>query len=568
MPEALILSIAIVISTALVCGAVALLFMGLVPRGAGPRAVADFSEPDAVFVFRDEEIVDSSDRGRQLLTSIAAASKDKRREIDDLLGYLEQHFATIRQDLRQLVTVGVLELTAQDDSGLVLRAHFTHGLTHLRLVDTRAEGSLVALDRLSFAAMRDELDTLRHVVGHVPVLAWRKDETGRITWANTAYIDAYLAVDAGQCGLTWPIPDLFDGKAPDELARLSLDMGDHLSWFAHCMVADDQGALHFATPIDLAVQTETSRREMMQVLTRAFACLPTGLALFDKDRRLQVFNPALVDLTGLDPLFLAARPSFEQVLFSLRELRMLPEPKDFGTWRREISEMERAAETGVLTEEWCLDNGRIYQVSGRPQPGGALAFFFEDVTSDATLARSLRAEIDMGQAVFDGLQDAVVTFSGAGDTLLSNARYRQLWGEDPCNDLADAGFRDALALWSTTSTSTKFWDDLSRFAFSRSEDMLLSGTVCLLDGTTLGVQARRLRQDYLMVTFRPLVQEGLRGISTSLRHAKALAAPDILDDTPAPSGLTGGAQGAVPTALTASIPRKARAVMHAGSRSR
>ena len=73
--------------------------------------------------------------------------------------------------------------------------------------------------------------------------------------------------------------------------------------------------------------------------------------------------------------------------------------------------------------------------------------FFEDVTSDATLARSLRQEIELGQAVLDGLPDAVAAFGPAGDTLISNARYSQIWGEDPCNNLADTGFLHALSLW-------------------------------------------------------------------------------------------------------------------------
>lgn len=561
MSQALLLGLTIVASSTLVCAAVALLFSGFGSRGRAPLATPDMSEQDAVFIFRDDALIDRSDRGRQLLDSIMAASKDKQAELDHLLGYLEQRFADLKHHLRQLVALGALELSAQDGSGLVLHASRKNGLTHLRLVDTRAEGALVALDRLSFEAMRDELDTLRDVTKHMPVLAWRVDRDGQITWANTAYIEAYLAVDAGRNGLTWPIPELFGSQAPDAHCRLSLDMGTHLAWFGHSAAPDERGTLHFAAPIDLAVQTETSRREMMQILTRTFASLPTGLALFDTERRLQVFNPALVDLMGLDPLFLAARPSFEQFLFTLRELRMLPEPKDFATWRREITEMERAAESGAFGEEWCLDNGRIYHVSGRPQPGGALAFFFEDVTSDATLARSLRQEIELAQTVFDGLQDAIVAFNPAGDTLLCNARYGKLWGEDPCNNLADTGFRHALALWTKTSAQSPFWSELSGFAASAAPDAILQGSVCLLDGTTLGVQARRLRQDCLMIIFRPLLQGSTRDFATASSHAMALNAPDILE--------VGATRSALDIDLSVpTMPKKPRIVQHAGSRTR
>ncbi|MCL1628067.1 PAS-domain containing protein [Roseibaca sp. V10] len=559
MSQALFLGLTIVTSSALVCAAVVLLFRGMRKRDAG--YTPEISEQDAVFIFRDDTLVDMSDRGRQLLGSIMAASDCRRDDLEHLLRYLDHRFLDLRSSLGRLVGLGQMELQAKDDSGLILRASRKKGLTHLRLVDTRAEGALVAMDRLSFEAMREELDTLRDVAKHMPVLSWRVNKVGEITWANTAYIDTYTAFDKGRNGLAWPIPPLFDGQMSDAHGRLSLDMGAHMSWFSHDMVADGAEVQHFATPIDLAVQTETSRREMMQILTRTFACLPTGLALFDTERRLQVFNPALVDLMGLDPLFLAARPSFEQVLFTLRELRMLPEPKDFATWRREITEMERAAETGLFSEEWCLGNGRIYHVSGQPQPGGALAFFFEDVTSDATLARSLRQEIELGQAVLDGLPDAVAAFGPAGDTLISNARYSQIWGEDPCNNLADTGFLHALSLWKKTTTTTPFWDKLNDFAANRDLGAVVQGSVCLLDGTTLGVHARRLRQDWLMLTFRPLRQETARDVVVARHHAHALAAPDILQSA-GPQFRTDPAEiGLAPT-------RKARLVQHAGSRSR
>lgn len=568
MSHALVLGLTIVATSVLVLTAMLLLVAAFRPWGRGAIPAPELSEPDAVFVFREDALVDCSDRGRQLMASITAVSTDRRPELDHLLGYLEQRFKDLKHHLRQLVTLGSLELTADGDSGLVLRASRKHGLTHLRLVETRAEGALVALDRLSFEAMRDDLAALTAVARHMPVLAWRVGRAGQVIWANTPYLEAFLAIDAGRSGLTWPIPDLFAGQNPDTLGRLSLDMGTHTAWFAHSTAPDPAGEFHFATPIDLAVQTETSRREMMQVLTRTFASLPTGLALFDTERRLQVFNPALVDLMGLDPMFLAARPSLEQFLYTLRELRMLPEPKDFVAWRNEISEMERAAENGAFGEEWCLDQGRIFHVTGRPQPGGALAFFFNDITSDAMLARTLRTEIEISQTVFDGLQDAVIAFNPAGDTLLSNARYTRIWGEDPCSDLANTGLRQALSLWARLSISTTLWADMSEFADTAAQDAVLQGSVCLMDGTTLAVQARKLRHDCLMITFRPLAMEKARSITTTLHHAKALSAPDILHTRPTQPEERRDPVSEMPGPRAQPTARKVRHVAHAGSRAR
>ena len=180
---------------------------------------------------------------------------------------------------------------------------------------------------------------------------------------------------------------------------------------------------------------------------------------------MQVFNPAWWIFWVWTRCFWPRAPGLEQVLFTLRELRMCPNPRISRHGAARFRNGTRR-ESGVFSEEWCLETGRIYHVSGRPQPGGALAFFFEDVTSDATLARSLRQEIELGQAVFDGLQDAVVAFNRQAIRLLSQRRYSRIWGEDPCNDLADTGFKHALALWARTSAQTAFWSDLDGFATS------------------------------------------------------------------------------------------------------
>ena len=68
--------------------------------------------------------------------------------------------------------------------------------------------------------------------------------------------------------------------------------------------------------------------KMIQILTRTFASLPTGLALFDTERRLQVFNPALVDLTGAGPVVPSSAPWFRAGSFHLARIaHVCPNPR-------------------------------------------------------------------------------------------------------------------------------------------------------------------------------------------------------------------------------------------------
>ena len=506
MTYALLLAVTIVASaTFVVLGALAIYFGALHARPV-PVSGPAMAENDTVLIFRDETLVDCSDKARHLLESLQTDSRNLRAEeaLGVLLRYLARPFPDIMQQLSRLAEEGELRLEAVDDSGMTLSARFQQGLTRIQLTDTRAEGSLVALDRLSFEALSNEVETLRQVARHVPALVWQTDDAARVVWANARYI-AQLQAIAPEDLLTWPLPDLFDAALTEGVDRLQLVTPEQTFWFSYAQKTLSGRTLHIATPIDSAVQSEAARQETLQTLTRTFASLQIGLALFDAERRLQVFNPALVDMTRLEPLFLASRPSFEQVLYALREARMLPEPKDFNNWRREIIEMEKAAETGAYSEEWCLDGGQTFHVTGQPQPNGAIALFIEDVTTEAALSRSFRSEIETVHRVLDGLSDGIVTFSMAGQVLLANDAYERLWQTDPCSDLADQGLPQAIRLWSGLCEPTTFWARLAEFATDRNLDELpkqLSASIVRKDGVMIAVSAKQLTGGHLMLLFR------------------------------------------------------------------
>ncbi|MDD7969820.1 PAS domain-containing protein [Roseinatronobacter alkalisoli] len=569
MADALLLGMTISVGSALTVLGALMVFAGVSRRRTPPVFSPDIEDQDAVFIFRDHVLVDCSDRGRRLLSAISdenavdGESGAHAGDLDNLLAYLAPHFPDIHQQLAQLAEQGALQLDATDESGLSLTARWRSGLAQLRLADTNAEGALVAMDRLSYNALHEELRNLRDVTRAAPLLIWQSDEKGQILWANSAYIAALH--DSGQTSqqpLTWPLPPLF---AEQDMSggRLGLTFNDMPRWYSYHSVTAGCMVLHFATPIDAAVQSEFARREMMQMLTRTFATLPVGLALFDADRRLQVFNPALVDLTGLDPFFLAARPDLGQMLYTLRELRMLPEPKDFSTWHDEIVKMEEAAASGSYSEDWHLETGRIYHVTATPQPNGALAFFVQDTTSEATLLRGYRAEIETAQHILDLMPDAVVAFNMAGQAVFANAGYVQLWGRDPCADIADSGIEHAIQDWATLCEKTSFWTRLVGFVADPDTDTELTGTGTLKSGTAIALRAQRLVGGGVVVTFRRLVQENILGHPGFSHHAERVRSVDQAALLPVAADT-----GRPAIAGSEDAPVKLRSVKHKGSRIR
>jgi hypothetical protein len=87
-----------------------------------------------------------------------------------------------------------------------------------------------------------------------------------------------------------------------------------------------------------------------------------------------LFNPALIDLTALPADFLSARPNLLSFFDRLRDHRMMPEPKNYGSWRHQMADLVAAAADGRYQETWSLPSGAVYSVSGQPHPDGAVAF--------------------------------------------------------------------------------------------------------------------------------------------------------------------------------------------------
>ena len=123
-----------------------------------------------------------------------------------------------------------------------------------------------------------------------------------------------------------------------------------------------------ATCINAVVAAEQAQRNFVQTLAKTFAHLSIGLAIFDRNGQLALFNPALVDLTGLPAHFLSARPTMLSFFDQLRENRRMPEPKNYLNWRQEIADVIAAATDGRYQETWSLETGQTYSVKAARIP--------------------------------------------------------------------------------------------------------------------------------------------------------------------------------------------------------
>jgi PAS domain-containing protein len=317
------------------------------------------------------------------------------------------------------------------------------------------------LHRMEMA--RAELRLMRGSLSntHNPIFA--RDRDNRMIWANRAYLE--LAADLGFANNTTEDdpPELFPPLEPvrggSSVRRdcLTEPGGDIEHWFDICAVDAGPRIMTFTMNVDALVQAEKAQRNFVQTLTKTFAHLSIGLAIFNRDRQLALFNPALVDLTELPVSFLSARPTIRCFFDMLRENQMMPEPKNYSGWRERIGTLVAAASDGNFQETWSLASGQTYRVTGRPHPDGAVAFMFEDISHEISLTRSFRSELALGNAVLDQMDAAMAVFTADGILVFSNAEFREVWGFDPDSSFADTSISDALATWRKKSNSASAW---------------------------------------------------------------------------------------------------------------
>ncbi len=216
---------------------------------------------------------------------------------------------------------------------------------------------------------------------------------------------------------------------------------------------------------------------------------------------LALFNPALMDLTMLPASFLISKPSLSAFLDRLRESRMMPEPKDYRSWRQQMSDLEAAAQNGTYEETWALPTGQTYRVTGRPHPDGAVALLFEDISAEISLTRRFRAELETGQAALDALPQAIAVFSSGGTLSISNAAYARLWGNDPSTTVGEVSLRDAVASWQARSAPTPAWDELRGLIAQTDRHGTWRTRIALNDGRSLLTRMTPLTRGATLVDF-------------------------------------------------------------------
>lgn len=272
-----------------------------------------------------------------------------------------------------------------------------------------------------------------------PFPIWQTDETGKISWKNKKF-DAF----------GFPDNPLVTGQATSHHSHERLSVTDPLTQeFRHFDVLSQnllRGKIYYGLNADCAVKAETIRREFVQTLAKTFAQLSTGIAVFDNGPRLVLFNPALTDIFGLSAEFLSTRPTLQALFDHMRENRMIPEPRDYVSWREQLTNLILGASEGKYRENWQLPSGETIRVTGQSHPEGALGFLFEDITAEITLSRRFKEDVSRAYGLMDAQPDPMVAINQQGVVFFANKAFKTYWKTDPESSFADFTAADLISL--------------------------------------------------------------------------------------------------------------------------
>lgn len=481
----------ILASVCIASAAVAVWFLSPQPRKDSLERellIAD-GRTDAVFLFDDQTLVGWSTGARKFLGDhIDSVNWDTLRE------KLVRNYPGMPQSPDFLKEVGHVTVSGTAElGGREAHCEWIDGITRIQLRRS--------LDDDEVAQNDQELTTLRAAVHQAPYPVWLQSGDSTVTWTNLAYDRLNQKIRGRDGNTAAPLfPDLDAPMSSGKAERTAIELPDleKKLWYNVSATETEAGWLCHAMDINAVVDAEVAQRNFVQTLAKTFAQLSIGLAIFDRNRQLVLFNPVLIDLTALPASFLSSRPNIMSFFDRLRDQRIMPEPKNYSSWRHQMADLLEAASEGRYQETWSLPSGSVYSVSGRPHPDGAIAFLFEDITAEISLTRQFRSELELGQAILDQMDEAFAVFDTDGSMMYSNSAYHDMWQTDPDASFAKISIMDACRTWQDLSAATQAWGEIRDFVAGgdtrapwwsqvekRTGEQLICGVHALQNGATL-----------------------------------------------------------------------------------
>lgn len=412
------------------------------------------------------------------------------------------------------------------------------GVAVLRLRDVTGAKRDYAAVLAKHKQLEDEVELVRNLLETMPAPIWIRNADGKLVFANRAYAKAVEVADSDE--ITERNIELLDQPIRAEAVR-SRDQNEAFHRRVGAVVAGkrrtlevfEAGSKRGAAGIAFDVtEAEIARSEIARINEahrRTLDQMPTAVAIFGADRRLNFYNNAYLALFKLDPAFLEEMPDDSMVLDRLRAQRCLPETADFRGFKAQLHETYTAVDPKQTM--WHLADGRSLRVAVSPNAQGGVTYLFDDVSEGYALASRFSSLENTQSETLDALVEAVAVFGVDGRLQLNNRAFQNLWRFSDI-DLADKPPVDAIRRLcrAIEPDSNEVWIEIERAITSAGERHALTRRFELSGARHFDCAVLPLPDGGNLATFRDIT-DTVRAERILRERNAALIAADAIRDT-------------------------------------
>ncbi|WP_297800509.1 PAS domain-containing sensor histidine kinase [uncultured Brevundimonas sp.] len=270
-----------------------------------------------------------------------------------------------------------------------------------------------------------------------PSPTWVVDGTGKLVWANSAWLretrveslqqarDEAVSFDRGADAI---VAEAVRLNSRQEGFRWISSEGRRRAWkiLAEPLIGGRGAVIAFAVDMTEAEETRDTLRRHVEAHDETLNHLADAVAIFGPAKRLAFHNTAFQQLFNIDAAWLDERPTHGELLDRLRQRRLLPEVVDYAQWKAHELDFYGAAQASP-DDTWRLPDGRTLRVVRQPHPLGGILLIFSDITDELNLRSRYNAQIQVQMATLDKLSDAVAVFGSDSRLRLRNDAFEAFW---------------------------------------------------------------------------------------------------------------------------------------------
>lgn len=344
----------------------------------------------------------------------------------------------------------------------------------------------------------------------LPQPAWIRNKHLVLTWANRAFLAATGSPTLRDAQLSNAALD----ASERDLARAASEGADVVGARRYAVIEGERRALAIdmrrlpdKSVAGFAVDTTELAKSQarLQLSADAFGAvlntLETAVAIFGADQRLVTYNTAYVRMWHLPESWLDAHPTLGDVLDRLRELRFVPEQRNFAAWKQEHMLQFVEADQHVM-ETWHLPSGMSVDVRSQPYMLGGAVYLFRDISERLRNEASHQLLLQSHRAVLNTMVDATALFGPDGRLKIHNDAFAALWRLQDAELAGEPHLTRVADLCASRIGRDGIWSMISAGVNAAEPERLGEwGQLARADGKSMTLGLTRLPDGATLVTF-------------------------------------------------------------------